>query len=141
MTTRELLAALERLAKAAKQLAEDTADVNNDGKVNWDDVVAASKDAAFIGLVDSVLGQTKRQEIYAGLLEIDRKKRELAGGRSYAEMSTDELDKYAALRTTENVIYQAADKIERGRARFVGWLVDDALPALGTVLKTVIPLF
>jgi hypothetical protein len=141
MKTKDLLTALERLAKAAKQLAADTADVNKDGKVNWEDVVAASKDKVFLELVDSVLGQAKRKEIYSGLLEVDKKKRELANGRSYAEMSSDELDAYAALRTTEDVLYQAADKIEKGRAQFVGWLVDFALPALGSALKIVVPLF
>lgn len=141
MSTKDLFAALEKLAKAAKQLADETADINKDGKVNWDDVVAAAGDQKFRDLVDNVLGQAKRKEIYAGLSDIDKKKTELVAGRSYAEMSSDELDKYAALRSAEKILYQAADKIERGRSQFVAWLVDDALPVLGTVLKVVIPLF
>ena len=102
MSAKKLLSAFEKLAKVARQLAHDVADMNNDGKVNWYDVVSASKDEKFKELVASVLGQARRAEVYDALAEISRKRRDLAAGRSYAEMSTEELDKYEALRNRES---------------------------------------
>jgi hypothetical protein len=141
MSTRNLLLGLDKLAKVAKQLAHDVADFNDDGKVNWEDVVAASKDDKFKELVGAALGRTKRADVYAALAEINRRRHDLAAGRSYAEMTNEELDQYEALRSTERVLYQAADKLEGSRSRFLAWLVNDALPVLASTLKVVLPLF
>lgn len=136
----KLLENLSHLAKVAKQVGHDAIDVNGDGKIDWQDLVTSAEGQDFSGLVDRVLGQTKRKDVLEALARVSAKKVALRADRSYAEMSDEELDRYDALRATERLLHRAADKIERDRAKFVAWLVDDALPVFGRVLKTVVPL-
>jgi hypothetical protein len=138
--TRVLLEELHRLAKIAKTMAEDAVDIDGNGKVDWNDLIAAPGSAKFKELVDRLLKQTRRADVLSVLDALNQKKILLRNGRSFTDMSNDELDQYAALRSTENLLHQVADKIEKDRSKFLAWLVDTALPALANTLEIVIPI-
>jgi hypothetical protein len=138
--TKVLLEELHRLAKVAKTMAEDAVDIDGNGKVDWKDLIAAPGSDKFKDTVDRLLEQTHREDVLSALGTVNQKKKQLRNGRSFTEMTDEELDQYAALRATENILHQAADKIEQERSRFIAWLVDSALPVLGSALKVVIPL-
>ena len=138
--TKVLLEELHRLAKVAKTMAEDAVDIDGNGRVDWNDLIAAPESAKFKEKVDRLLQHTRRADVLSALGTVNQKKTQLRHGRSFTEMSDQELDQYAALRTTENLLHQAADKIELDRSKFLAWLVDAGLPALASALKIVIPL-
>ena len=138
--TKVLLEELHRLAKVARTMAEDAVDIDGNGKVDWKDLIAAPGSDKFKDAVDRLLEQTHRKDVLSALGTVNRKKKELRNGRSFTEMTDEELDQYAALRATENILHQAADTIEQERSKFIAWLVDSALPVLGRVLKVVIPI-
>jgi hypothetical protein len=138
--TKVLLEELHRLAKVAKIMAADAVDIDGDGKVDWNDLIAAPGSARFKERVDHLLKQTRRADVLGALGALNQKKIQLRNGRSFTDMSDEELDRYAALRSTEDVLHQAADKIEQDRSTFIAWLVETALPALASALAIVIPI-
>ena len=140
IATKVLLEELHRLAKVAKTMAEDAVDIDGNGKVDWNDLMAAPGSAKFKETVDRLLAQTRRADVLSALGTLNQKKIQLRNGRSFSDMSDQELDQYGALRATENILHQAADKIEQDRSKLIAWLVDTALPALGSALKIVVPL-
>jgi len=138
--TKVLLEELHRLAKVARTMAEDAVDIDGNGKVDWNDLIAAPGSAKFKEIVDRLLKQTHRADVLSALGTVNQKKIQLRNDRSFTDMSDEELDQYAALRSTENILHQAADRIEQDRSKFIAWLVDTALPALASALKIVIPI-
>jgi hypothetical protein len=138
--TKVLLEEVHRLAKVAKTMAEDAVDLDGNGKVDRNDLIAAPEGAKFKETLDRVLKQTSRTDVLSALGALNQRKIQLRRGRSFTDMTDEELDQYGALRTTEIILHQAADRIEQDRSNFIAWLVDGALPALATALKIVIPL-
>lgn len=138
--TSVLLEEIHRLAKVAKLMAEDAVDIDGNGKVDWSDLVAAPGSAKFEEALDRLLKQTPRTDVLTALGVLNQKKIRLRNDRSFTDMTDQELDQYAALRTTENILQQAADKMEQDRSTFIAWLVDTALPSLASALQIVIPL-
>lgn len=138
--TRELLEGLNELAQVAKQMAAGAVDRNHDGQIDWKDLVSAAGDERFTDVVQRVLANTQRAELLQALHVLDAKKVALRRGRSFEQLSDDELDQYEALRSTEAVLHQAADKIERDRHELLAWLVDDGLPILARTIALVLPL-
>jgi hypothetical protein len=138
--TKALLEELHRLAKVAHVMAADAADIDGNGKVDWHDLIATPESARFKDAVDRLLKQTRRADVLSSLGVLNQQKLRLRNGRSFSDLSDEELDQYAALRATENILHQAADKMEQDRSQFIAWLVDNALPALASTLKIVLPI-
>jgi hypothetical protein len=111
-----------------------------DRKVDWKKFVQSADFAAAQESVSEVLKQLTKKDVTSAVQRIRKKQKDFLRGRKISELSIDELLQFGQLADAESILVREEMKQLGASPKFLGWLIDDALPVLVKVAKVVIPI-
>lgn len=131
---------IEKLIKAGVSLADAFKKAKAKDGVDWETFLTSDVYTTTRDLITGLIGTLTVSDVDQALTRVREQEEALLRGRKVFELPIEDLDKYDALLTTENLLQDKLLATIDNRKSLWSWLIEEGAPALLKLAPVVLPL-